>query len=93
MTDQDNDPVVDAGKPDVAGSADPRSAGATDADKDHGVLYIGMDLGTSRTAISSSNGVRESIFSVVGYPKDHVAQKLLKRDVLVGRDGSRERAE
>lgn len=54
--------------------------------KDHGVLYIGMDLGTSRTAISSSNGVRESMFSVVGYPKDHVARKLLKKDLLVGRE-------
>ena len=36
--------------------------------KDHGVLYIGMDMGTWRTAISASNGVRESLFSVVGYP-------------------------
>ena len=54
--------------------------------KDHGVLYIGMDLGTSRTAISSSNGVRESMFSVVGYPKDHVARKLLQKEVLVGKE-------
>ena len=52
------------------------------AAKDHGVLYIGMDLGTSRTAISASNGVRESIFSVVGYPKDHVARKLLNKEAL-----------
>ena len=54
--------------------------------KDHGVLYVGMDLGTSRTAISASNGVRECLFSVVGYPKDHVAQKLLNRSVLVGKE-------
>ncbi|MHC4814308.1 MAG: MamK family actin-like protein [Planctomycetota bacterium] len=61
------------------------NAGAQPA-KDHGVLYIGMDLGTSRTAISASNGVRESLFSVVGYPKDHVSQKLLKKDRLFGQE-------
>ena len=42
--------------------------------KEHGVLYIGMDLGTSRTSVSASNGVRETVYSVVGYPKDVVAK-------------------
>jgi rod shape-determining protein MreB len=60
--------------------------GDAKAKKDHGVLYIGMDLGTSRTAISASNGVRECMFSVVGYPKDVVSRKLLQRDVLYGRE-------
>jgi rod shape-determining protein MreB len=55
-------------------------------DQNEGVLYIGMDLGTSRTAVSASNGVRESMFSMVGYPKDVVAQKLLKKSVLYGRE-------
>ena len=59
--------------------------------KDHGVLYVGMDLGTSRTAVSSSNGVRESMFSVVGYPKDHVSRKLLQKEVLVGREAVEKR--
>lgn len=54
--------------------------------KDHGVLYIGMDLGTSRTSVSASNGVRETVWSVVGYPKDVVSQKLLKKDVLFGKE-------
>jgi rod shape-determining protein MreB len=54
--------------------------------KDHGVLYVGMDLGTSRTSIACSNGVRETVASVVGYPRDMVAKKLLKRDVLFGKD-------
>lgn len=54
--------------------------------KDHGVLYIGMDLGTSRTSIACSNGVRETVASVVGYPKDVVARKLLKKDLLVGQE-------
>ncbi len=56
------------------------------SEKDHGVLYIGMDLGTSRTAVSASNGVRESMFSAVGYPKDVVSQKLLQKDVLYGQE-------
>ncbi len=52
--------------------------------KDHGVLYLGIDLGTSRTSVSSSNGVRETVASYVGYPKDVVSRKLLKKDVLFG---------
>ena len=52
--------------------------------KDHGVLYLGIDLGTSRTSVSASNGVRETISSYVGYPKDVVSRKLLKKDVLFG---------
>jgi rod shape-determining protein MreB and related proteins len=59
--------------------------------KDHGVLYIGMDLGTSRTSVSASNGVRESLFSVVGYPKDVVSKKLLKKDVLFGKEAIEKR--
>jgi len=64
----------------------------TDAKKkDHGVLYIGMDLGTSRTSISASNGVRETVYSVVGYPKDVVSKKLLKKDVLFGKEAIEKR--
>ena len=54
--------------------------------KDHGVLYVGIDLGTSRTAVSSSNGVRAGIASHVGYPKDVVSQKLLKKEALFGEE-------
>ena len=55
-----------------------------DGAKEHGVLYLGIDLGTSRTSVSSSNGVRETVASYVGYPKDVVSRKLLKKDVLFG---------
>jgi rod shape-determining protein MreB len=55
-------------------------------DKPEGVLYIGIDFGTSRTSIASSNGVRETVLSYVGYPKDVVSQKLLKRDKLFGQE-------
>jgi rod shape-determining protein MreB and related proteins len=53
-------------------------------DKDHGVLYIGIDLGTSRTSVAASNGIRATLPSFVGYPKDVVSRKLLKKDVLYG---------
>ncbi|MCY2956262.1 MAG: MamK family actin-like protein [Planctomycetota bacterium] len=61
------------------------------AKKDHGVLYIGMDLGTSRTSVSASNGIRETVYSMVGYPKDVVSKKLLKRDVLFGKEALEKR--
>ncbi len=48
------------------------------------ILHIGMDLGTSRTAIAASNGARESVFSYVGYPKDVVSRKLLGDEPLYG---------
>ena len=51
---------------------------------EQGILYVGIDLGTSRTSVSASNGVRESMPSFVGYPKDAVSRKLLKKDVLFG---------
>src|SRR5262245_60395606 len=63
-----------------------RETAPTDDSRERGVLYIGMDLGTSRTSIAASNGVRETVYSVVGYPKDVVARKLLKADALFGTD-------
>lgn len=59
--------------------------------KDHGVLYVGIDLGTSRTACAASNGVRDSIPSFVGYPKDVVSRKLLQKDVLFGEEAEEKR--
>ena len=51
-----------------------------------GILYVGLDLGTSRTSIASSNGQRATVLSYVGYPKDVVSRKLLQRDVLFGQE-------
>ena len=56
----------------------------TTNDKDQGVLYLGIDLGTSRTSVTASNGERVTIASWVGYPKDVVSRKLLGKDVLYG---------
>lgn len=50
-------------------------------------VYLGLDLGTSRTSITCSNGARETIWSYVGYPEDHVARKMLGgRDVIFGKE-------
>jgi rod shape-determining protein MreB len=50
-------------------------------------IYLGIDLGTSRTSITSSNGIRETVWSYVGYPKDHVAKKKFGgRDIIYGKE-------
>jgi len=51
-----------------------------------GILNVGIDLGTSRSAISSSNGDQFVVDSFVGWPADLVARKVLRRDLLIGRD-------
>jgi hypothetical protein len=71
--------------------ADTAGASAQKDAKKQGVLYIGMDLGTSRTSVSASNGVRETVYSIVGYPKDVVARKLLGKDVLYGKEALEKR--
>lgn len=60
-------------------------------EKSEGVLYLGIDLGTSRTSVTASNGQRETVASFVGYPKDVVSRKLLQKDVLFGDDALKNR--
>jgi rod shape-determining protein MreB len=58
-----------------------------DTESEGGVLYLGMDLGTSRTAIAASNGIRESVLTAIGYPKDIVSRKLFRgREALYGEE-------
>jgi rod shape-determining protein MreB len=52
----------------------------------NGILNVGIDLGTSRSSISSSTGEQFVVDSFVGWPADMVARKILQRDVLVGRE-------
>jgi rod shape-determining protein MreB and related proteins len=49
-------------------------------------LCLGIDLGTSRSSVSASNGERHVIDSYVGWPVDMVARKLVKKPVMVGRE-------
>jgi rod shape-determining protein MreB and related proteins len=54
--------------------------------REGGALRVGIDLGTSRSAISSSSGGQFVVDSFVGWPADLVARKVLKRDLLIGRE-------
>ena len=49
-------------------------------------LYVGIDLGTYQSTISSSAGASHTIETIVGRPKDPVARNFLGRDVLFGND-------
>ena len=48
--------------------------------------FIGIDLGTFKTSVTSSNGRRVVVQTAVGWPKDHVAHAMLGRDVIFGDD-------
>jgi rod shape-determining protein MreB and related proteins len=48
------------------------------------VLFVGIDLGTSRSSISAGNGRRQWIESYVGWPKDFVAAQVVGKPVLFG---------
>lgn len=49
-----------------------------------GNLFVGIDLGTSRSSISAGNDTREWIESYVGWPKDFIAQQVVGKPVLFG---------
>jgi rod shape-determining protein MreB and related proteins len=53
---------------------------------DKGIVYVGMDLGTFKTSVASSTGIRDVLYSAVGWPKDHIARTMLGRDVVFGKD-------
>ena len=47
-------------------------------------VIVGVDLGTSQTAVISNRGVRRVFQSVVGYPKDVIGVRLLGAPFIVG---------
>ncbi len=55
------------------------------------VLFVGIDLGTSRSAISSSGGKREWVDSYVGWPKDFIAERVVGKSVLFGAEALQHR--
>lgn len=50
-----------------------------------GKLFVGVDFGTYRTAVSTDSRKTE-ILSIVGKPRDAVASNFLKKEVLYGED-------
>jgi rod shape-determining protein MreB len=62
-----------------------------DEQKQDNLLFVGIDLGTSRSAISSSSGMREWIESYVGWPKDFIAEQVVGKPVLFGAEALQHR--
>ncbi len=54
-------------------------------------LFVGIDLGTSRSSISASNGRREWIESFVGWPKDFISARVIGKQVLFGDEALKHR--
>lgn len=60
--------------------------GSTGKETDIEPFFVGMDIGSFKTAVATSNGEHHSFHSAVGWPKDHVARTALDREVVVGED-------
>jgi rod shape-determining protein MreB len=50
------------------------------------ILSVGIDLGTSRSAISAINGRKKWVESYVGWPKDFIASKVIGAKILFGKE-------
>lgn len=60
-------------------------------DKEDNILYLGIDFGTAQTSVSASNGTKQTIKSIVGWPKDVIARKFIKQPILFGEDALKHR--
>lgn len=54
-------------------------------------LFLGIDLGTFKASIAASNGLRQTVLSVVGWPKDEISRKLMGREVVFGSEAMQHR--
>ncbi len=54
-------------------------------------LLVGIDLGTSRSAISADNKKKEWIESYVGWPKDFISRRVIGKPVLIGEEAVKHR--
>lgn len=59
--------------------------------KKSNVLNVGIDLGTSRSVIAADNGIRTFVPSFVGFPKDAISRKMIRKDVVFGEEALRHR--
>jgi rod shape-determining protein MreB len=67
------------------------SSAAAVKDAPSGILHIGMDLGCYKTSIAATNGTREVVHSIVGWPKDPVSRKMLGKDIVFGDEAFKHR--
>jgi rod shape-determining protein MreB len=54
-------------------------------------LYVGIDLGTSSSAIVASSGKRKWVESYVGWPKDFISAKVIGKSILFGTEALKSR--
>ena len=54
-------------------------------------LFVGIDLGTSSSAIVASNGKKNFVESYVGWPKDFISAKVIGKPVLFGTEAIKNR--
>jgi len=62
------------------------AAPATASQEENDTLYVGLDLGTSQSSIVTSTGIRRTVASVVGWPKDLISYKFLQKKVVIGEE-------
>jgi rod shape-determining protein MreB len=62
-----------------------------DAQSKKNSLFVGIDLGTSSSAIVDSNRKKFWVESYVGWPKDFIAAKVLRKPVLFGSEALKNR--
>jgi len=62
-----------------------------EAKREDNIVFVGIDLGTSRSSISASNNTREWIESYVGWPKDFIALQVVGKPVLFGAEALKNR--
>src|SRR5262249_37499795 len=58
----------------------------TEKSSKNGIVHLGIDLGTSRSAVSSSSNASHVLDSYVGWPVDMVARKVLQKPIFFGRE-------
>lgn len=54
-------------------------------------LLVGIDLGTSRSAIAADNGKKKWVESYVGWPRDFIARKVVGKEMLFGEEAVQHR--
>ena len=55
-------------------------------------LLLGIDFGTSRTAVMSNRKFKDMVSSVVGYPRDIIGVKILNRTQVIGNEALEKRS-
>ena len=53
------------------------------------IIYLGLDFGTSHCALATSSGLKLSVASAVGWPKDFIAYNVVKKQIVIGDECSK----